>query len=187
MSIRSHLVSQSKNKLISNSEQLFNATDLSPITFGVILPPKPHGKNSTNSQNNPGNLDENNNFKVHTIKILLDSGDSASTECKDILCKRNRILKDKKNKLSTMAKIFKTTSITEIILKLPELNHSTNIYAKCNLTDKLLNYNLILGWDILNKLGIIFNLQNKTITWQEVSILMKPPNYTTNELKKVAQ
>ena len=39
MSIRSCLVSQPKNKLISNSEQLFNATDLLPITFSVILPP----------------------------------------------------------------------------------------------------------------------------------------------------
>ena len=36
MSIISRLVSHPKNKLISNSEQLFNATDLSPITFGVV-------------------------------------------------------------------------------------------------------------------------------------------------------
>ena len=49
MSIRFYLISQSKNKLISNSKQLFNAMDLSPITFGVILPLNPRGKNSTNS------------------------------------------------------------------------------------------------------------------------------------------
>ena len=53
MSIRSHLISQHKNKLISNSGQSLNATDLLPITFGVILPPKLCGKNSTNSQINP--------------------------------------------------------------------------------------------------------------------------------------
>ena len=39
-SIRSRLVSQSNNKLISNSEQSLSVTDLSPITFGVILLPK---------------------------------------------------------------------------------------------------------------------------------------------------
>ena len=72
MSIGSHLVSQPKNKLILNSEQLFNATDLSPITFGIILPPNPCGKNSTNSQIYPGTLDENKNSKLRTIKILLD-------------------------------------------------------------------------------------------------------------------
>ena len=51
MSNRSRLVSQLNNEFISNSEQLFNATDLSPITFGVILPPKLRNKISTNSQN----------------------------------------------------------------------------------------------------------------------------------------
>ena len=50
MSIRSSLVSQPKNKLISNSEQLFNATDLSPIICGIILCLNPRGKNSINSQ-----------------------------------------------------------------------------------------------------------------------------------------
>ena len=66
MSIRSHLVSQPKHKLISNREQLFNATDLSHITFGVILSPNIRSKNSTNSQNNPGTSDEYMNSKVHT-------------------------------------------------------------------------------------------------------------------------
>ena len=36
MSFKSHLVSQSKNKLISNNYQSFIATELMPITFGVI-------------------------------------------------------------------------------------------------------------------------------------------------------
>ena len=49
------------------------------------------------------------------------------------------------------------------------------------MTDKLLNYNIILGRDTLHKLGIIFNFQNKTITWQEVPISMKPPNCTAEE------
>ena len=40
---------------------------------------------------------------------------------------------------------------------------------------------IILGRDILHKLGIIFNFKNKTITWQEVSISMKPPNCTAKE------
>ena len=73
-----------------------------------------------------------------------------------------------------MAGTFNTTFVREIILKLPELDHSAEIYAKCHLTDKLLNYDLFLGRDIQHKLGIIFNFKNKTITWQEVSISMKP-------------
>ena len=56
MSIRSRLVSQPNNKLNSNSEQSINATNLSPITFGVILPPKLHNKISTISQISPGDF-----------------------------------------------------------------------------------------------------------------------------------
>ena len=52
LSIRSRLVSQQNSKLIANSEQLFNATDLLHISFGIILSPNPHSKNSTNSQIN---------------------------------------------------------------------------------------------------------------------------------------
>ena len=76
---------------------------------------------------------------------------------------------------------FNTTFVNEIIFKLPELNHSAERYAKCHLTNKLLNYDLILGRDILHVLGIIFNFKNKTITWQEDSISMKLPNCTAKE------
>ena len=55
------------------------------------------------------------------------------------------------------------------------------MYTKCHLIDKLLNYDLILGRDILYEIKIIFYFKYKTITWQEVSISMKPPNYTAKE------
>ena len=42
--------------------------------------------------------------------------------------------------------------------------------------EKLLDYNLILGRDILHKLGIIFNFENETITWQEDSIAINHQN-----------
>ena len=80
--IRSCLVRQSNNKSISNSEQLFNATELSPVTFGTISPLNLRGKISTNSQISPGTIDMNKNSKVPTIKILLE---------------RHRIPKDEKN------------------------------------------------------------------------------------------
>ena len=109
MSITSCLVSQPYNTLNLNSEQLFYAMDLSPITFSVMLPPHPRGKNSTNAQINLGTLDKNKNSKVRTIKILLDSGTRASIVCKGILYKRDKFLKDKKNKWSTMTGTFNIT------------------------------------------------------------------------------
>ena len=86
---------------------------------------------------------------------------------KDVLYQLHRILP---------AGTFNTTFVKEIILKLPQLNHSTEVNAKCRLMDKLLNYDLILGRDILHQLGIIFDFENKTTNWQKVSISMKPPN-----------
>ena len=62
MSIRSRLVSQ--------REQLFNATYLLPITLGLILPPKLRGKISTNSQNNPGTSD-----RIKILKYVLSKCD----------------------------------------------------------------------------------------------------------------
>ena len=58
------------------------------------------------------------------------------------------------------------------------MNYFAEIYAKCHLTNKLLNYNLIIDRDKLHELGIIFNFEKKTVTWQEVSIYMTPPNCT---------
>ena len=66
-------------------------------------------------------------FKAHTIKILLGSSASASIVRKDVLYKRHKILKDKKNKWSTMVGTFNTTFVTETLLKLLELNHSAEI------------------------------------------------------------
>ena len=79
MYIRSHLISQTKNKLISISEQLFNATVLLPIIFGVILTPNQRGTNSTNSQNNLETSVGNKNSKACTIKIILGSGATSAS------------------------------------------------------------------------------------------------------------
>ena len=65
-----------------------------------------------------------------------------------------------------MAGTFNATFATKLILTLLELNHSSEIYAKCHVTNKLLNYSLILGRDILRKQGLIIKFENKTITWQ---------------------
>ena len=110
MSIRSHLMSQSNNNLISNNEQLFNSIDSLPITFGITLSPNPRGKISTNSQINPGTMDENENSKVRTIKTLLVRQSIIQMSYKN----HHKILKQKNYKWSTMAGNFNTTLFTEL-------------------------------------------------------------------------
>ena len=123
----------------------------------MIDSPSPCNYDLINSQINPVTTPENKNHKVHTTKILLDSVASSLIVRKVVLEEHHRILKDKMNKWLIMAWTFNTIFVTEVNLKHLELNHYAGIYAKCNLTNKLLNYDLILGRDILHKLGIIFN------------------------------
>ena len=62
-----------------------------------------------------------------------------------------------------MAGTLNTSFVKEIIFKLPELNQSAEIYVKYYLSYKLLNYNLILGRNILHKLGIILTTKIKQL------------------------
>ena len=121
---------------MSNSKLLFNAIALSLIIIGIMLPLNLRSKNAKKSQMNSGTTGGNKNSKVHTVKILLDSGTSTSIVRKDVLHERHKIHKDERNIWSNMARTFNTNFVAEIILKLSELNHSTEIYAKCHLTDK---------------------------------------------------
>ena len=98
LNIRSRLISQPNNKLISNNDQLFNATNLSPISFGIIFFPNPQGINSTNSQINPGTMNEHKNSKVGIIKVLLDSCAIALILRRDVFHEHQSIHKDNKNK-----------------------------------------------------------------------------------------
>ena len=75
---------------------LFNSTDWSAKTFGIILSSNLCCKNSTNSNINSGTTNENKSSKLCTIKILLDSGASASIERKYILQEHHKILKIKR-------------------------------------------------------------------------------------------
>ena len=61
------------------------------------------------------------------------------------------------------------------------MNHSTEINAKYHLTDKLLEYDLIQGRDILHDSGIIFNFKIKPSLGKKVSIPIKLPNCTAKE------
>ena len=87
-------ISYSSSEWKKDSHELF-VTNLSPITFSVILPPKIRGKISTISQINPTTSDENKNSGASIIR-------------KDVLYKHHKILKDKENKWSTIAGTFNT-------------------------------------------------------------------------------
>ena len=59
MSVKSCLVTETKNKLNSQNESKFNSTDVLSTTFSIILSPNPLGKISSNPQITEVNKYEN--------------------------------------------------------------------------------------------------------------------------------
>ena len=111
--------------------------------------------------------------------ILLDSGASASIIHSSYVLRNELRRNDVTNEWSTMAGTFKTTRLAEIKLKFPELSDSAEINVNCHVTKQKSNYDLILGREILRKLGINLNFLNNTTKWNDTSIPMKPVHNST--------
>ena len=92
------------------------------------------------------------------VKILMDSGDSASIIHKSYISKNNFITKGTStNKWSTMAGSFSMSHEAEITFKMPELNVTAHISVPVHMTTKKSNYNAIFGGDW--ELGIQLDYQ----------------------------
>ena len=131
------------------------------------------------------NRTDNENFKNKALankkilRILLDSGASASILHSSYVLRKEVRRNDVTHEWSTMAGTFKTTRLAEIKLKLPELSDSAEINVNCHVTNQKSNYDLILGGEILRELGINLNFLNNTTNWNETSIPMKPVHNST--------
>ena len=97
------------------------------------------------------------------VKILMDSGASASIIPKSYISKNNLITrKFSANKWSTMAGSFSTSCEAKITLNMTELNVTAHISVPFHVTTKKNNYNVIFGRDLLWELGI--QLDSKIIS-----------------------
>ena len=78
---------------------------------------------------------------------------------------------------TTKAGTLTTTRKAQLKFLLPEFNQSKIISWACHVDDTATasnsQYNMILGRDLLETLGIIINFNDHTITWDEATILMK--------------
>ena len=78
---------------------------------------------------------------------------------------------------TTKAGTFTTTWKAQLKFLLPEFNQSKIISWACHMDDTTMainsQYDMILGRDLLDTLGIIINFNDHTMTWDEATILMK--------------
>ena len=165
--------------------------DLVPIIFGTITENLKNSRTvSKNKRTDKTVLKNKEKSKTvstkkvkskKTVKILLDSGASASIIHSSYVGKNDFSNKNKKTTWKTLAGDFTTTRMANINLKLPELNPTAEINVNCHVTKNESNYDLILGREVISELGLTLNFSRKTIIWEHVEISMKPIDCTANE------
>jgi len=111
--------------------------------------------------------------------ILLDSGASGSIISKEFIQKAKRIPAQAPTWRTMMAGMFATNFKYIAEFSLPELNPTASFKQKMYIVPKVSNYDVILGRDFL-KVGISFNSNNQSITWNDVSTSMKKPTSANN-------
>ena len=110
----------------------------------------------------------------------MDSGASASIiKYKNVEKLR---LKQQQNPLKwkTAAGELSTNYKVAIEFSLPELHESRMVQWTVHVAKTCGNYDLILGRDLMQELGLTFSFLNCTITWDENSIPMKDSNCTVS-------
>ena len=141
-----------------NKDQLYKSSvqDLVPLTFERM--------NLTRGKPKPQN-----------IRILLDSGSSATVMCQ-WLVKRLKVRKTVETQWKTMAGTVSTAGTAKVELSLPEFYEDKLLEWKVHLTPKLGNYDMIIGRDLLTELGIDIHFSTHTCTWGNSTIPMRKPD-----------
>ena len=114
------------------------------------------------------------------IYILLDTGCSNTIISKNYLnlCKS---VKKSKSRYSTAVGEYKTSIHGTVKFKLPEFSNSKEITWDMDIGDLgVLEYDMIIGRDLLKSLGMIIDFKHGVLRWDDVTI---PMNRTKNKNK----
>ena len=81
-----------------------------------------------------------------------------------------RLKANRDTRWTTTAGQFKTTYTTKVELSMPELHERRLIKHKFHITPNEMGYNMIIGQDLMEELGIDLNFSNNSISWDEAEI-----------------
>jgi predicted aspartyl protease len=115
--------------------------------------------------------------KVITLKALLDTGASA-TILKMEHAKKLKVKVDQDTTWATAAGVISTSKTAKANFTMPELDHTMVIQWDFHLAKHLASYDMIIGRDLLQDLGIKMDFDDMTVNYQHVSIPMKPKDGT---------
>ena len=111
------------------------------------------------------------------IRILLDSGASGCIIHKSLV-KKLKQKDSKKSSWNTAAGIFQTEGTAKVDFILPEFYESKLISWKAHVTKQDCGYDMIVGRDLLQELGMKIDFDSNSIEWEGASVPMKPHGAT---------
>ena len=119
--------------------------------------------------------------EIFTLKALLDSGATAT------LINSNFVKHLKKHKChptswTTQNGTFTTSSKAKIKFLIPELNNQRLVSAYVHDTPQDMSYDIIIGQDLMQDMGIDILNSTKTIKWDDQEISMQPCSTTVTEV-----
>ena len=107
----------------------------------------------------------------------MDSGASANTI-------RARLVKNYKKKdlkfpltWETTNGSFDTTETVEAKFQMPEFSDSTTVTQTFHVCEQKMPYDVILGRNALQQLGITLDFKDSVIKWNDTSVEMKEPTF----------
>ena len=113
---------------------------------------------------------------VKNIMVLLDSGASKSV-IKEKLVPHSKCTSNEIVCWNTIAGCFETKKKVEVSFQLPSLHEKRIITSEVHVSPELNTYDMILGRDLLQDLGIVLNFKDQTITWDDSMTRMQDDEY----------
>ena len=110
------------------------------------------------------------NTKVF-LKTLLDSRAGASLISRKYCT--TLAAREEKAHWVTIAGKFSTKGTVETQFQLTKLNPTATITYNFHVAESLGIYDMIMGRDLLNQLGLTIDFSTTTVTWEEASVPMK--------------
>jgi hypothetical protein len=125
---------------------------------------------------------------IHRIKALLDSGASATIITKEHV-KKLRLNKSSSTTWTTKAGDFTTRSTCKIKFSLPEFYENRIVEWTTHVDDSVgpHKYDMIIGRDLLDALGLDMSFRDQTITWDGATVPMKDHEFIHSPLNGTSE
>ena len=117
------------------------------------------------------------NSRFSTIKILFDSGASETILSNSVLGSI-KTHKTKAQQWNTAGGVATTSEKATIQFSLPEFYEKTIVQKEVHVFSTPMNYDMIIGRDLMSELGINLDFYFQKVRWQNAEIPMKLPDAT---------